>query len=489
MRANPAPRVRAVRALFCSMEPLPESILRDIFTSGLSVRDAGRVAICCRRLRNVPTDVLVSERPRSWAQLRDWAQQSPRPDATIVQHFSLTLLHNFVDRDPARPADVARGVATVLERLTSDMRMGRSGKFVSTPFGAIVPWIGDEDENVRMRVVDLLSNSRKEYILRTHASAILAHLQHGTAAVRGAAMAVLYPISRATRPVLGTLAGLGSEALAARSGELEAALDHSDKYVRVAAFHLLAGVGRTTLASYTLDIAAKLDDAASEVRRDALETLTVLEPAPADLAGVVAAKLEDPVRVVRDYAVRVLGRLSRPMLTQYIGSVVARLGDDTVDVAYEASELLSSLSPTDLVEHASDIMAMLEHGHADYALLVVCCLPPPSIAEHATAIAAKLEDRSDKWVRQAALWALSRLDPVPLHSYFATFVEALYDPDKDVRHAAQGCIERDIEGLAPAALIASYNELRLAGDHRSAEVLEEKMKELGIDAWPIDGDY
>lgn len=199
--------------------------------------------------------------------------------------------------------------------------------------------------------------------------------------------------------------------------------------------------------------------------------------------------LDVPSSFVRYYALRKLQTIEPRKRAQYVGRVVPALGDDVDDVAYEASQLLSSLSPTDLVEHASDIMAMLEHGHADHVLNVVCFLPPPSIAEHATAIAAKLEDRSDKWVRKAALWALFRLDPVPLHSYFATFVEALDDPDEDVRHAAQCCIERYIEGLAPAALIASYNELRLAGDHRSAEVLEEKMDELGIDAWPIDGDY
>ena len=431
------------------MEPLPESILRDVFTSVLSVRDAGRVAICCRRLRNVPTDVLVSGRPRSWNQLREWMGTNPETAPIMAQHGSLIQLHNFVDRDPARPADVARGVAAVLERLRSGMRI-RFGKFVSTPFGAIVPWIGDEDENVRMRVVDLLSYSRDEN-LRTHASAILAHLQHGTAAVRGAAMAVLDRFSRATRPVLGTLAGLGSEALAARSGELEAALDHSDKYVRVAAFHLLAGVGRTTLASYTLGIAARLDYPVAELRCDALETLTVLEPALADLAGLVAAKLEDPDRMVRYNAVRTLGRLPRPMLTQYVGSVVARLGDDVDHVAREAHRFLVDLSPTDLVEHASDIMAMLEHGHADYALSVVRLLPPPSIAEHATAIAAKLRD-PDERVRATALQALAMLDRVPRQAHVQAFIGALADSDEEVVVIASECLESSLEGLEMSAL-------------------------------------
>ena len=159
--------------------------------------------------------------------------------------------------------------------------------------------------------------------------------------------------------------------------------------------------------------------------------------------------------------------------------------------------MLPRFEPAVLAQHAGSIVALIEHENAAESRVwhAVRTLPSAAIAEHETAIAAKLDD-DDPRVREGVLWALSRLDPVPLHSYFATFVEALTDPEDDVGYASLCCIDQDLQGLTPAALIASYNELRLAmvreGHHTMLLCAEEKfvwkMEELGIDDGD-DGDY
>jgi HEAT repeat protein len=200
--------------------------------------------------------------------------------------------------------------------------------------------------------------------------------------------------------------------------------------------------------------------------------------------------LDDPSPFVRRAALRELQTFEPRGLAQYAGAVIERLADDEFHVYHDACEfVLPRLEPAVLAQHAGHIVAMIEHENAAESAVwhAVRTLPSAAIAEHETAIAAKLDDDNFR-VREGALWALCRLDPVPLHSYFATFVEALTDPEDDVGYASLCCIEQDLQGLAPAALIASYNELRFAmvleGHHTmllcAEEKFESKMHELGI---------
>jgi hypothetical protein len=88
----------------------------------------------------------------------------------------------------------------------------------------------------------------------------------------------------------------------------------------------------------------RLNHPDADVRRSALQTLSVLEPsALASCADAVAAGLDDAEESVRLVAAQVLGMLAPPALAAHTGALVARLRDPYWDVRAAAVTGLGSL--------------------------------------------------------------------------------------------------------------------------------------------------
>lgn len=270
-------------------------------------------------------------------------------------------------------------------------------------------------------------------------------------------------------------------------------LDEENFYARLRASELvaeaLAKIEPHALAEHAGAVAARLENPCEFVHRAALEILDRLAPTVlAEHPGAVVAMLGDDDSYVRLTTIRKLQTIEPHDLAQYAGAVIERLADDDAHVHHDACELLERLEPAVLAQHAGSIVAMIERENAaeSHVWEAVRTLPSAAIAEHATAIAAKLDDENPR-VRGAALRALCGLDPVSLQAYFPAFFEAVIDRDDDVSLTAFNCIQCHIEVLAPAALVAAYDQLRAFNEDNTHESLcdledkfDSKMFDLGI---------
>ena len=89
---------------------------------------------------------------------------------------------------------------------------------------------------------------------------------------------------------------------------------------------------------------ARLEDDDYDVRREALETLNMLDPpALAQHAGAVVARLEDDDWDMRGAALETLGKLEPAALAQYAFALVARLKDSNWYVCQVALDTLCKL--------------------------------------------------------------------------------------------------------------------------------------------------
>ena len=225
---------------------LPVKVLSEFLASGLSVRDASRVAICCRALRSatestvsgqrhsdwsqlaalpfMPAEVLssiasflswrdednmaiLSHRLRSateptvdgqlysvWAQFRGWAGRAGWDGLSIGAAWSQTQLHAFLNRGPA---------VSVVSRLLDDddnVQMAAFEAFRGLPMstraahGGSIAAIALSDDRPYFyceELFDLLPES----VIREHETAIAA-LLHDTSADPRLRLSVFYALDR-----------------------------------------------------------------------------------------------------------------------------------------------------------------------------------------------------------------------------------------------------------------------------------------------------
>ena len=387
---------------------MPDDVL-NIVASGLCVRDVGRVAICCRRLRRAMGATVNGlcnfTQFGQWAKRRSdfWRPSGPGCSAApIAAAFSMTQLGVFLDRgsavSAARRKDLTIGLKLLAAMHEPAARAEHARALVGEVFwerpDVFVGSLADEDQSVREATVELILGLRcPDGWVDAHGSKILAHMQHAAAAVRSSVMIVLNCCGDGKiGEVLGTLVGLEPAALAAQN--LDPLLHHHDAFVRVAVFHLMAGIGQKSLHDYTRMIASWLEGAQAELRYSALLTLTLLEPAAVSLAGAVVSKLAEGDDRVRMAAFEVFRRLPDSTRAAHGGSNVA--------------------------------IALADRHHFEGGALLDF-LPGSAIGEHETAIAALLHDTSaDPRLRLSVFYALDRFDS---EKYIPDFITLLADPD------------------------------------------------------------
>ena len=291
-----------------------------------------------------------------------------------------------------------------------------------------------------------------------------------------------------------------------------ARLEHRRTNMRLDALNTLCMLESATLAQHADAVVAMLEDSFL-VRRVALKTLARLEPETlAQHAGAVVARLEDSEAEVRRVALETLARLEPETLAQHAGAVAARLEDDVFCVRGGALYTLGKLEPATLALHAAAVIGALElrdhgagvrrgrrplqlpqryqcslaHGVRCQALATMRQLEPPTLAQHAGAVVARLED-DDCDVRRAALVTLRQLEPPMLAQHAGAVVARLDDVACDVRFDALATLSKlEPPSLAQHgdALVARFKDGHAHGCSEVLAVLSNRFPRfvaLGID--------
>ena len=125
------------------------------------------------------------------------------------------------------------------------------------------------------------------------------------------------------------------------------------------------------------------------------------------------------------------------------------------DVRYWALLMLGKLEPTTLARHADAVVAMLEDSDEDvryWAWPTLGMLEPATLAQHADAVVALLED-PDPRMRNRAMQTLGKMGPATVAQHAAAVVAMLEDSEQMCRISALGTLGN----LEPAALAQYAN--------------------------------
>ena len=271
------------------------------------------------------------------------------------------------------------------------------------------------------------------------------------------------------RQALVTLGKLEPATLAQHAGAVVARLEDCDWHVRREALATLRWLNPVTLAEHADAVVPRLEDSDGTVRCQALYTLGKLHPASlaqygdAVAASAVAATLDrlqyveacrepywDAENALRESALNTLRKLDKETLARYAGSVALQL-DEAFDASVVRSALhtLDMLDPAALALYADDVAEhVLEWGLDDddieylddaetssdinmrcAGLVTLGKLEPATLAQHAGAVAARLED-AHCIVRMMAMKILAKLEPATLALYAHNVLARLEDCDE-----------------------------------------------------------
>ena len=215
-------------------------------------------------------------------------------------------------------------------------------------------------------------------------------------------------------------------------------LEDSDVGVRRAALKTLGMLEPATLAQHGTALVVRLEDSDAVVRQALVKTLGKLEPATLALRGAaLIARLEDSDAGVREAVVKTLGKLEPGRLAQHGAALVSRLEDSGAGVRRAVVQTLGMLEPATLAQHGAALVARLEHSDAGVrrvAVETLGMLEPATLAQHGAALVARLE-HSDAGVRRAAVETLGKLEPATLAQHGAALVARLEDSDAGVRRS------------------------------------------------------
>ena len=116
----------------------------------------------------------------------------------------------------------------------------------------------------------------------------------------------------------------------------------------------------------------------------------------------------------------------------------SQLQNSDLHVRHDALNALGKLEPATLAQHAVAVVARLEDTEwlvRKKALETLGKLNPATLAHHAAALVARLED-SDLVVRKVALETLRKLEPATLAQHACAMVARLEDSELEVRYEA-----------------------------------------------------
>lgn len=159
-------------------------------------------------------------------------------------------------------------------------------------------------------------------------------------------------------------------------------------------------------------------------------------------------------REVRKAAVTALGKLPAEALATQVGTLIGKLADPE-DAVRTAAVLALSKATTIEGSHGSAVAAHFEHhqqGVREAALQVWAKVDALALSEVATSAVRPLVTHPMGEVRATALHALCQLTPTSLAAHADAAVAALEDEEGDVRQAAKRAIDMiDPDVLAPFA--------------------------------------
>ena len=241
-------------------------------------------------------------------------------------------------------------------------------------------------------------------------------------------------------------------------------LEDSDAEVRSEALATLRKLEPATLAQHAGAVAARLEDSNLSVCTFACDMLGEMDPATLKRhAGAVAATLDrlqyveagrfpywDAENALRASALHTLRKLDKETLARYAGSVALQL-DEAFDASHVRSALhtLDMLDPAALALYADDVANYvlewgLDEDDIEYlddsetssdinmrcaGLVTLGKLEPATLAQHAGAVAARLED-AHCIVRMMAMKILAKLEPATLALYAHNVLARLEDCDE-----------------------------------------------------------
>ena len=138
---------------------------------------------------------------------------------------------------------------------------------------------------------------------------------------------------------------------------------------------------------------------------------------------------------------------------------------------------LQELEPATLAPHADAVLARLEDSSDEvrlWALYMLRGLEPATLAQHVYAVLARLEDSED-YVRSAGLSALAKLEPATLAQHTDAVLARLEDSYWEVRLNALQTLAK----LEPATLAQHFNAVIAMLDDFHEPVRDEAMLTLG----------
>ena len=355
------PFVRAVAPPPGPLLALPDDVLSNIFASSLlSVRDASRVAICCRPLPRTHVAHILT-------QFHGWAARSPRSAPPIAAALSLTQLQIFSKEEADLGDSVARrrDLVAALRRLAT---LAGTTEVIEEQADLLVRWLGD----VPAAAMDVLQIINVKSIFTNAYDGLLATLHRESSAARSAALTLFAAIwrwrssdvdmlymgfiaepERAAHAALemAELHRIGALELPELALHLEIVFDYiySEDQFRDVAIHLLVGLKKNCSIDMSEVIDQNLLLVGSHWERErALEAFEVL--APAKILGYirncgVASTLEVSEHELFISAMEKLSDLESDVLLQHADVVVARIHDPDEFTRMSALRALSRLNP------------------------------------------------------------------------------------------------------------------------------------------------
>ena len=163
-------------------------------------------------------------------------------------------------------------------------------------------------------------------------------------------------------------------------------------------------------------------------------------------------------------------------LARMEGRMAPRLAHYSASVRKQVLAALGTLDPATLAQHADAVVARLDDSDSwsvrCQALATLGKLYPASLAQYGDAVVARLED-SEAWGRQAALVTLGKLHPATLAWHADAVVARLQDPRWTVRKTALETLGK----LALATLAPHFNAV-VARRGDAVDSVREKARQL-----------
>ena len=173
-------------------------------------------------------------------------------------------------------------------------------------------------------------------------------------------------------------------------------------------------------------------------------------------ADSLVGMFRDRETLVRQAAVKALGKLDATEIAPHAGAIVGMLCDADVTVHYDAMLAFRKLGEEALTSHATAIVCIL--ADPDWvtrrvALEALSKMKPVALAPHVGAIVVLVHD-THSLVRAAAMKVLFILDKTALALHAVTIVGMLTDSRTEIRRCALLLLESSSTGVSTSELLA-----------------------------------